>query len=365
MAESLVVLRDIIVEHGDVTALEIPALDVKAGEVLALLGPNGAGKSTLLRVMGLLQRPASGTVSFFGVMATGKNAFTLRRRMASVFQEPLLVAGTVYDNVALGLRLRGMKRNEIGRRVQPWMERLGIAHLSARRVRALSGGEARRTSLARAFALAPDVLLLDEPFSALDQPTRESLLRDLQRVLSDTGITTILVTHERNEAFELGSRVGVLHQGKLLQLAPRVEVFRHPRTEKVAEIVGFENRIPGVVEGSMPGVARVRFSGGCVEVPADVEPGSRVILCVRAESVALVPRIRNTDADGALNRLKVKVTNVMPGLRYDRVSGLCGDFLLSARLDHNLFPVFHVHEGDEAIAEIGPEAVHMIGPVTA
>ncbi len=244
MAETLLTLRDIEVRHGDCTVLQVPALALSQGEVLGILGPNGAGKTTLLRVMGLLQRPTSGKLRFQDQEVTRTNTFALRRRIASVFREPLLLDTTVYDNIALGLKLRGVGRREMDSRVQPWLKRLEIAALSQRRARTLSGGEAQRTSLARAFVLEPEILLLDEPFSALDQPTREDLMGDLAAIFKDTGITTVFVTHERQEALGLSTRLGILSGSKLLQLDATAEVFARPRNEEVARIVGRHSSCP-------------------------------------------------------------------------------------------------------------------------
>ena len=172
MAATLLTLRDVIVRYGETIALQIAALELQSGEVLAILGPNGGGKSTLLRVIGLLQRPTHGKVLFRGENAFDGNSLRLRRHIASVFQEPLLLNATVYENAALGLKLRGIGGPEISRRLDPWLERLGIADLRQRNARSLSGGEAQRTSLARALALEPEILLLDEPFAALDPASR-------------------------------------------------------------------------------------------------------------------------------------------------------------------------------------------------
>jgi tungstate transport system ATP-binding protein len=152
--------------------------------------------------------------------------------MAVVFQEPLLLNTTVYENVATGLKLRGVPRQEIKKRVDRWLELLGIAHLAGRRSHQLSGGEAQRVSLARAFALEPNVLFLDEPFSALDFPTRLSLLNELDRLLKDTGIAAIFVTHDFSEVPYLTDRVAVLKNGRLVKTGTFEEIFKvKPRRE--------------------------------------------------------------------------------------------------------------------------------------
>jgi tungstate transport system ATP-binding protein len=278
VAETLLALRDVTVQYGASTILEIPSLEIQRGEVLAIIGPNGAGKSTLLRVMGLLQQPTTGEVRVDGQRTTRKNGLQLRRRMASVFQEPLLLNASVYDNAALGLKIRGLGGKEIERRTYPWLERLGIAPLASRRAATLSGGESQRASLARAFVLQPALLLLDEPFSALDPPTREALLFDLEEILKETQVTTVLVTHDRLEAFTIGQRVGVLSNGRLAQLGSKLDVLMQPADEQVGVIVGAGAWIPGVVEGVNGGVATVRFNGYGPSGQGNFEPGQQVIL---------------------------------------------------------------------------------------
>jgi len=357
VAETLLSLRDIEVRHGESTVLRLASLDVHGGEILAIIGPNGAGKSTLLRVMGLLQQPSAGSVRFRGEAVGRDNALALRRRMASVFQEPLLLNGTVYENAALGLKLRGLGRAEVRARLKPWLERLRIAQLAPRRVRTLSGGELQRTSLTRALALDPELLLLDEPFSALDPPTRESLLIDLREILQQTGVTTVLVTHDRHEAFMLGSRVGVLREGRLLQVGPSLEVFTRPLDERVAEIVGVDTRIPATVESSGNGIARIRFDGGVAEVKGAFAPGARVILCLRPEDISLSRKAGEAEKP---NQLHVKILKIIPSTLHYRFSLQCGGSQLSALIARSSFVDLGVNEGDELSAFFNSSSVHVI-----
>ncbi|MCX5826348.1 MAG: ATP-binding cassette domain-containing protein [Deltaproteobacteria bacterium] len=153
--------EDLLVRRGGVTVLDVPALDVFSGQVLALIGPNGAGKSTLLLTLAGLLKPARGTLLFRGERI-GNGGFDYRRHIAMVFQEPLLFDTTVFENVAAGLKIRGIGRAEIGRMVPEYLERFGVGHLAKRSARKLSGGEAQRTSLARAFLTKPKIIFLDE-----------------------------------------------------------------------------------------------------------------------------------------------------------------------------------------------------------
>lgn len=358
MAETLLALRDVVVRYGAQSALHIPALDVGANDMLGIIGPNGAGKSTLLRVMGLLQRPNSGSVSFRGEQDQSGDLLQMRRRIAMVFQESLLLNATVHDNASLGLKLRGMRKDEIDARLNPWLERLGIAHLSARSARTLSGGEAQRTSLARALVLEPELLLLDEPFGGLDPASREVLQQDFQRIAKEMHITTVFVTHDRDEAFALAQLVGVLKEGHLLQLGSREEVFFRPKTEAVAEIVGIENRLPGSVEGSEGDCAVVAINGARIYSQNEFNAQSKVVVCIRAEDVSLGP---SGCGEKNINRCKGKIVEMVSGRAQHRVRLDCGSFHLIALLDRKQGAEQVLSEGDEATAVFSPAAVHLIG----
>jgi tungstate transport system ATP-binding protein len=304
--------------------LDVPALDVLPGEVLAVIGPNGAGKSTLLRVLALLARPSRGTVRFQGaVPQTETERLAWRRRMACVFQEAMLCRGSVLYNARLASRLRGVARLEADRRAREWLGRLGIDALADRPVDRLSGGEAQRTSLARAFAAMPEVLFLDEPFAALDAPTREALLDDLGRLLAATRTTTVLVTHDRAEALRIGDRVAVLLAGRLAELGPPERVFGAPATEAVARFVGVENLLPGRVVAQTDGVITVEAGPLRVTAVGDARPGERVLVGLRPEDLTL----GGPQASGptsAQNRLPGRVVRVTPLGALWRIGVDCG-----------------------------------------
>ena len=360
MVETVIALRDVRVDYGDRTALYLPSLDVHAGELLAVIGPNGAGKSTLLRVMGLLQVPTTGKVFFRTHESGQRNTLYLRRRMASVFKEPLLLNASVYENAALGLKLRGLKAREIEMRLRPWLERLGIDHLAERRFRTLSGGEAQRTSLARALVLDPELLLLDEPFSALDEPTRDGLLDDLQRVLRTIKTTTVFVTHDRNEAFRLANRVGILIEGTLIQLGPSSEVFSQPNSEKAADMVGFENRIPGVVQGIADGIAVIRFKGGTAVARGEFRPGTRVIMCIRAQDVRLLRCDQEPGPPRDWNIFRGNLADVLSGMLQYRLAVNNGKIGIKAAISRSQLQDLDLNEGRPVVAVFEANAVHLV-----
>ena len=325
MSDPILVVKGLSVEYSGQMVLEVEQLAVQRREILTLVGPNGSGKSTLLKVLGLLERPKRGEVWFDGarVPYQPQRLLELRRRMAIVFQAPLLCDATVAQNVALGLKLRRLPSREIDRRVGLWLDRLGISHLKDRPARRLSGGEAQRTSLARAFVLEPEVLLLDEPFAALDPPAREALLAEFQEILAEARTTTVFVTHDRGEAFNLGDRVAVLLQGRVAQMGSPEEVFCRPASEEVAWFVGVETVLPGQVVSCKDGLAVVDIGPTTVEVEGDCCRGDPVCVCLRPEDITLCDGSQPSWS-GTRNVLEGKVAKTMPSGPYVRVIVDCG-----------------------------------------
>jgi tungstate transport system ATP-binding protein len=216
------------------TILEVSRLQVPQGQVLAIIGPNGSGKSSLLLSLALLVPATFGRLSFDGrPVRLPADTLTIRRQIALVFQESLLLDTSVLDNAASGLLLRGTPRKEARARAQEWLERLGVDGLQSRRARDLSGGEAQRVSLARALALTPRLLLLDEPFAALDVLSRSLLLKELPALLLEANTTAILVTHDVAEIGQLAQGVAVLEGGRLVQQGTVREVFANPGSATV------------------------------------------------------------------------------------------------------------------------------------
>lgn len=238
LGEAALQISNLAVKRGGRLVLEVETLSIRSGEVLAVVGPNGAGKSTLLLTLARLLKPEHGEIWFNGKPAAAESALRYRRRIGLVMQDPLLFDMSVYENVASGLTFRGVPKNEIAPRVEKWLAQLGISHLAGRRASELSGGEGQRVSLARALVLDPELLLLDEPFSALDSPTRTRLIDDLGRILPESGVTTIFITHDLAEARKLGDRLAVLLDGKLIQTGAPEQLDSQPLDPRVAAFLG-------------------------------------------------------------------------------------------------------------------------------
>ncbi len=348
------------VSLGGQRVLDIPSFQVLPNEVLVIIGPNGAGKSTLLLSLAFLLRPATGSVAYRGRPVTdGPGLLQLRRRFAVVFQDPLLLNTTVLDNVTLGLRLRRVGKEQIEVRTRKWLDRFGIASLASRQARALSGGEARRVSLARAFVLEPEVIFLDEPFNGLDSPTRQALTEDFEGVLRETRVSTVMVTHDRNEALALASRVAVLIGGRIRQVGSPDEVFSSPADEEVASFIEAGNVMHGVVSVQSEGLASVNIGERQLEVVSGVAAGTRVTLFLRHEDVTLsLPSPQNV-ATSARNHLAGGVSKVLPLGSQMRVTVDCG-FPMVALITRRSWEDMGLAVDRAVVASFKASSIHLI-----
>lgn len=238
----LLEVRDLLVCRENRQVVEVDQLSVESGNVLAVVGPNGSGKTSLLLAIAHLLKPERGQILINGEEISAQKELKYRRRIALVLQEPLLVSRSVQENAAIGLHFRGLPKEEIKARVDHWLERLGIAHLRDRRADKLSGGEAQRVSLARAFVLQPELLLLDEPFSALDSPTRRGLLDELRSILAETATTTLMITHNLQEAAQVSHHLAVIIGGKLRQTGTPEDLLNAPVSDEVAAFLRTQSR---------------------------------------------------------------------------------------------------------------------------
>jgi tungstate transport system ATP-binding protein len=203
---ALVSINNLLVQRSGRKVLEIDHLTIERGVVLAVAGPNGAGKTTLLLVLARLLKPDQGEIQFNGQAWEEISDLNYRRRIGLVMQNSLLLNCSVFENIALILQFRRLPRPEVNKRTEEWLERLGLSHLRKRSASQLSGGEARRVALARAFAIQPDLLLLDEPFSALDRESRHKLQDDLKTIFLTTKTTTVFSTHSETDVQNLSNR---------------------------------------------------------------------------------------------------------------------------------------------------------------
>ncbi len=358
-SDPILEVRKIEVNRGGAILVDVPSLSIRKGEIVSLIGPNGAGKTTLLQTLSYLLSPFRGEIFFKGKkVGAGLSVFEYRRKLSMVFQEPLLFDTTAFDNVASGLRIRGMKKVEIRDRVREQLDRFGIAHLHDRSARNLSGGEAQRTSLARAFAIEPEILFLDEPFSALDPPSRESLIEDLERILRLTRTTAIFATHDRLEALRLSDRMGVMNRGRILQMGAPGEVMNYPVDEFVASFVGVETVLTGEVIRKNGGTFVVSTSGKEIEAVGEAHVGEAVVLCIRPENVTLSIR-SSMEATSARNVFPGRILRIIPLGLYQKIQLHCGFPLVAYVTNHSLEEL-SLREGKEVKVSFKATAIHVV-----
>jgi tungstate transport system ATP-binding protein len=355
--EAILTAHDLSVSYGKHRVLDIPHLEIVPNQVLSIIGPNGSGKTTLSLCLALLLKPSTGQIAYRNkIIKNNSSAMDIRRHFAVVFQEPLLLNASVWDNVTLGLRLRGAPGPEIKKKAEHWLERFGILSLAQRSARTLSGGEAQRASLARAFILAPEILFLDEPFAALDVPTRQSLFGDMINILRETRATTILVTHDRNEAQTFSHRIIMLSQGKIIQEGSPHQIFSTPINEEVAKFVGMENIIEGVVQSNRDSLAEVTVGSQMVEGVSTCLPGGKVNVFIRPEDVTLSLQPLSSSAR---NTFAGRVTALIPNGPLTRVSLDCG-FPLTALITRLSSEEMRLQIGMHLFASFKAAAIHII-----
>jgi len=356
MSKEILEGKNLSLTRGKHRILEIENFSLKPGETLALIGPNGSGKSTLLQVLSLLQRPGTGELFYKGERVHWRNAIGCRRKMAMVFQESLLLDTTVAGNIASGLKIRGFQKETIQGRVDRWLKRLGIAHLANRSVRFLSGGESQRVSLARAFVMEPEVLFLDEPFSALDAPSRTGLIPELAGILQDTQISTVFVTHDFSEIPLLASSVVALEKGRVVQTGPPREILTRPASLTVASLVGMDNVIPGRVAGIEGASVIVQAGPHSVSARGPDLPGSGPVhILLRPEDV----KLNGQEAGSGNNRLNGEIVKLLPHGGLFKAVVDCG-FTLVALLSSEQVLEGKVATGEKVSLSFESKRVHLL-----
>jgi tungstate transport system ATP-binding protein len=281
----------------------------------------------------------------------------LRRCTSFVFQDPLLLDNTVYENVALGLKLRGKNRKEIEHKVQEVLQYFGVSNLAKRSAKNLSGGEAKRVSLARAFALDPRIILLDEPFNSLDPQAREAIIDDLQNMLEKTEITVVMALHDREETLRLAQEVAVMNEGKIIQTGTTAQIFNQPANEFIADFVGTESILEGTVKSNNAGLMEISVNGKVIEATGDYSSGQRVYCCIRPENVTVA---RNPQGKmSARNVFNAKVQKIIRLGVFYKLMLDCG-FPLVAYITMPSCEELGITEGTSISASFKATAVHVL-----
>jgi len=314
-------LENLVRRYGTVTALDGLSLTLAPGELVALLGPSGCGKTTALRLLAGLEAADGGRVVIGGDDVTGLPAN--KRNIGMVFQAYSLFPHMVaWENVAFGLQMRGVGVAERKKKALEMLELVGLDRFANRYANQMSGGQQQRVALARALAIQPEVLLLDEPLSALDAKVRSRLRDEIRRVQLEVGITTLFVTHDQEEALAIADRVGVMQAGKLEQLGPPTLVYSRPATPFVADFVGLTNRMQGTVRKG-----EVEIRGASIPLVHPDTPDGPATALVRPEAVSIAG-----DGDAAQGPLVGTVIAVAFLGAVSRVTVDLGDTTVLAQL---------------------------------
>jgi putative spermidine/putrescine transport system ATP-binding protein len=290
---------------GTATVLSELSIAVSQGEFVSLLGPSGCGKTTLLRIIAGLLTPDTGSISVAGRDLTRVAAH--KRNIGVVFQNYALFPHlTVAENVAFGLQARRTPKPEIAGRVAEALSLVRMSDFADRGITSLSGGQQQRIAVARSIAVKPALLLLDEPFSALDRKLRETMQIELRRLLRDLGITSIFVTHDQDEALVMSDRIAVMNEGHIEHLGVAAEIYGRPKSLFVLEFVGQSTRLRGTVRGTSAGLVEVDTTLGPVRARASFRTGSPVVVAVRPEAMML-----GEGQSGEFNNLRAVLSDVV------------------------------------------------------
>lgn len=328
---------------------------------LAIIGPSGSGKTLILSSIAGIRDPDNGRIVVGDrlLFDSGQRVDVppQERHVGYVPQEYALFPHlTVEGNIGFGLRGSSQRRQA---RAREMLDLVGLADERRKHPHSLSGGQRQRVALARALAPEPDLLLLDEPFSALDGPTREALLTDVQRLIAVTSTPTVIVTHDRNEALRLAQSVAVLMEGVVRQTGTPASVFSSPADDAVASFVGVETVVPGHVREVVDGVALVQVGACLVEGGSAAATGSDVLVCLRPEDVGLSRPDGESPSTSARNRLAARVTRIGAAGPFTRVEVDAGFRLVALITKHSLEDLA-LKPGSEVVATFKATAVHLI-----
>lgn len=355
---SFIELRDIQQKFDGQDILKNVNIRIERGEILALIGPTGAGKTNLLRIIDLLDAPASGKVFFDEADVTESEKLRLeaRRRMAFVLQKPVVFNSSVYENVACALRWRRLGKREVQEKVIGILEMVGLAEHGNRNARTLSGGETQRVAIARAIATEPEVLLLDEPSANLDPISAKKVEELITEVIRRETVTVVMATHDMLQGQRLADRVAVLIDGEIVQSGSVGEIFAMPRSAEVAEFIGMENILNGVIKDCEGEVAAIDINGTVIEAVSDCEVGEKVSVCMRSEDITIaLSRLSSS----ARNSLEGKVTWTVTNGPFCRIELDCG-FPLVALVTKRSATEMGLKKGTTVYATFKAVSIHVI-----
>jgi molybdopterin-binding protein len=347
----MITFKDVSHDWGAFQLRDV-SFTLEEGEYFVILGPTGAGKTLILETIAGFYTPDSGEILLRGKECS--DVMPEHRDVGFVYQDYALFPHmTVEENIRFGLEIRETPKQEADKRVESLLEMLDITELRSRYPRNLSGGEQQRVAIARALVIEPDILLLDEPLSALDTRTREALRTELKRIHRAQGTTTVHVTHDQTDALLLADRVAVIIDGEMVQIGSPQEVFNTPSSVMVADFLGVENVIKGEVVENVDGVACVEFNGYRLYASSPLDSGM-VYAFLRPENIILSKAPIETSARNVLKSTVENVTQLGSIYQIHLNTGL------SAVVTHQSVEELDLRPGAEIYASFKATAVHLI-----
>jgi len=355
-------INNVTKKFGNVTAVQDVSLDIEQGEVFCLLGGSGSGKSTLLRMLAGFESITEGSIRIDGDSVDGQSPDKLPVNM--MFQSYALFPHmTVERNIGYGLRREGIRGAELKQRVDEALEMVHLSDFRSRKPKQLSGGQRQRVALARCLIKRPKVLLLDEPLGALDKKLREDTQQELLKIQRDLGLTYIVVTHDQEEAMTMATRIGIMNQGRIVQVGPPRELYEHPNSLFIADFVGSLNSFDGSIVSSENGETLVRIGEGApltIATPFDHTEGERVKVTARPEKLEIFP-FDSADAVKTRNDLtgNVDFIGYMGDLTSYRVKLETGQIVNVSEQNHHMSAKSIISVGDKVRVAWPARATHL------
>ena len=320
VTEPFLQIRNLVKDFNGTKAVDNVSIDIAKGEIFALLGSSGCGKTTLLRMLGGFETPTSGTITLDGQDLVGLPPH--ERPLNMMFQSYALFPHlTVWDNIAFGLRRDRLRASEVAQRVEAMLNLVQLGQFARRKPHQLSGGQQQRVALARSLAKKPQLLLLDEPLGALDKKLREETQIELANIITDVGVTCVMVTHDQEEAMTMASRIAVMSEGRFVQVGAPTQVYENPATRFVADFIGNVNLMDGTLTAHAPDHLEIT----CADCQHHVEhgvagnitgtAGASVTVVLRPEKIRIARDLVAVTSEGAqhlghVNRVRGSIKNL-------------------------------------------------------
>ncbi len=349
--------KDILLSRKGQNIIDIELIYLKESEIVSLIGVNGAGKTTLLLTLSTLLKPDRGNLYFKGMHIGGKiKEKDYRKNISLLFQENLFLDTSVFENVSIGLRFRKYPQKLIEEKVNEMLKLLNIYHLKDRKAKTLSGGEAKRVSIARALVTEPKILFLDEPFTNLDTLTKDEVITDMGKIIKEKGISSIIVTHDKYEALRLSDRIIVMDKGKIIQEGTKEEVLHHPKNNFVASFFGVENILEGKVIEQKDGEILVDICGSIIEATGNFKKGTLVFLFIRPENVFIYKDGENIKSS-VRNHFRGKIVEINNFGYYYRITVDC-KFTIVSYITKSSFTELCLNFNDEVVIGFKATSIH-------